>query len=769
MPQPPSDWWSTDATRWDANEAKQGDPWSKSDPWGGDSSSRPQGTASAVAGPSADTLDGLYADSQGVLHQLTIGKDGIVHVTWPKGEYAPDQGTLRDGVFHLWRLTGTVEQDVLRWSNGSKWTRQSAAAQPSCTETTDAQPSSRTAEANAAAKEQDTRDTAEQALGPAAGDQPNPWQGWATKQNGRPDDADDAWARNGLTAVATADDRSAQTKARWRDFQLYQDWYIKDGILPAKTAKEVEDDEERLFGPGQVRSAEGIDFSLYEQVLTDVSGPRSENLPTITSFDMLFEQYNEYIPLELQNNIRRCGYQHPTPVQKVAIPAALVGRDVMCCAQTGSGKTAAFLVPTLSGMMKHGRATGALQQPFQGPCKPDTLIFSPTRELCLQIFTEAEKFFHKTNFRVVRVYGQEDVKKQIAEVAKGADLCVATPGRLWDFVSSGIVDVTEVNCLVLDEADRMLQMQMDSFMRDVIDKHGMPSKEHRQTMMFSATFSQECQKLAADYLYEHIWMGVGQVGGSACASGTVTQTLVQVAPEDKYDKLIEFIDDFLENRTEGERLLVFTNSKLQAKGLDEKLYEKKFDTGALHGDLRQEEREANLLKFRKGEIDVMIATDLASRGLDISGVSNVLNYDLPHSIDVYVQRIGRTGRIGHRGRATTFISVGKDGTWHDSSAEQLEVLKILPMTMTPAGSSNHVPDWLEAKVAEINGQSWGVRGGDAGQQRADQRAWEPADARSNWETWDRVAAQDGQVQDGNTLPAAKTSADQAPDTQDNWS
>jgi len=217
-------------------------------------------------------------------------------------------------------------------------------------------------------------------------------------------------------------------------------------------------------------------------------------------------------------------------------------------------------------------------------------------------------------------------------------------------------------------------------------------------MMFSATFPEECQKLAADYLYEHVFLGVGVIGG---AVNTVKQTLVKVSPENKFDNLIEFLYEFLENRQDDERALVFTNSKAQAKGLDEQLWAKKFDTGALHGDLTQEQREDNLQKFREGKIDVLVATDLASRGLDIRGVSHVVNYDLPWEKEIYVQRIGRTGRIGHRGHAITYIAVDKQGKFQDKS----DVLQSLPEIMLNAGD-NEVPEWLADQIKIIQANSW---------------------------------------------------------------
>jgi ATP-dependent RNA helicase DDX3X len=285
----------------------------------------------------------------------------------------------------------------------------------------------------------------------------------------------------------------------------------------------------------------------------------------------------------------------------------------------------------------------------------------------------------------VRVYGQEPVVNQIREVAKGADIIVATPGRLWDFVSSRIVVLTEVNTLVIDEADIMISRCMDGFIREIVEKFDMPSKDDRQTMMFSATFPAEIQTLAAEYLYDHVWIGIGPVGGTSC---TVSQDFRQVEPQMKLETLKDQLYDFLQAREEGQRVIVFTNSKNTSKKLDTTLWDSKIESGALHGDLTQAEREQSLNRFRKGDIDVLVCTDLASRGLDIGGVAHVINYDMPRDINVYVQRIGRTGRIGRRGFSTTYIAV-KDGHLLDDPT----VIKALADKMKEANCK--VPAWLE--------------------------------------------------------------------------
>eukprot|EP00929_Paragymnodinium_shiwhaense_P118656 TRINITY_DN9056_c0_g1_i1.p1 TRINITY_DN9056_c0_g1~~TRINITY_DN9056_c0_g1_i1.p1 ORF type:complete len:1085 (-),score=232.84 TRINITY_DN9056_c0_g1_i1:73-3327(-) len=537
--------------------------------------------------------------------------------------------------------------------------------------------------------------------------------------------------------------REKTHKARQRDLQTWQLWNKQNKILPGKTEEEKKNDEIAYFAK-DLQSGMGEDFSLYDHVPCTISGPKGEaisNIPQLTMFEDLYKELGRYMPEELINNVRRCGYERPTPVQRYAVPAGVIGRDMMVCAQTGSGKTAAFLIPVLSGLMKNHRGVGSMTVPYEGPCKPDTVIMTPTRELCVQIFDEAQKFCHRTPFRVVRVYGQEPPKTQIEWIAKGADIVVATPGRLWDFVTADVVQVTEVNCLVLDEADRMVQMHMDDFLGKVIKDCGMPPKEKRQTFMFSATFPEEIQKMAQDYLYEYLFVRVGTLNS---AVSTVTQRFVKVKPDDKFSQLSSVIDHWLTQRQKEDRMLVFVNSKVQAKGLDDKLYDKCIDTGALHGDLTQPQREENLKKFRNGQIDVMVATDVASRGLDIRLVKIVVNYDLPKSTELYVQRIGRTGRIGHRGVALSFITVDDAGYFHDEP----HVLQDLPRLMEDSKTSE-IPAFLQTKIDELNSKNWRSQTAPrAGADRTDARgnadwdsAWGQASTNNNsWGTSEQQSA-----------------------------
>jgi ATP-dependent RNA helicase DDX3X len=511
-----------------------------------------------------------------------------------------------------------------------------------------------------------------------------------------------SWGWNDSTSAGAEAAPAPSGKTFWET----QEWNKENNVLPLKEEWELEQDDHNLFSERQGSYA-GIDFSRYDDVPVETSGSKCDLIPVISTFKELYSEFDELIPTALKDNLVKIQYEKPTPVQKYAIPVGLVGRDVMCCAQTGSGKTAAFLIPIIGRMMKiHSEPTGLLDKPFEGKCSPDTLIMTPTRELCIQIHEEARKFCHRTLYRCCRVYGGEPPKVQMADLARGCDLMVACPGRLQDFIGRDIVAVDKVYILVLDEADRMLDMGFERAIRDIVENHGMHPRDERQTMMFSATFPDSCQTMAQDFLYDYIWIGCGIIGG---AVDTVSQSLEKVNPTDKYGKLIDILDKFFSSRQDKERALVFVNAKDTAKWLDEQLWDKNFDTGCLHGNLTQEERESNLRKFRSGDVDVMVATDVAARGLDIEKVALVVNYDMPNELDTYVHRIGRSGRIGNRGQAVTFISTDDSG----QAFEKIDVLKKLHSIMRDAKSE--VPDWLEGAIdtsaADSYENSWSGWGG----------------------------------------------------------
>jgi len=540
---------------------------------------------------------------------------------------------------------------------------------------------------------------------------------------------DNAW----VDAKQSSWDEAPQAPPPATEFWDTQKWNLESSALPRKEEWELERDDSELFNLQGRAQAHAEGFSRYDSVAVDISGNKADLIPVFKTFEEIYAKFRQLLPEALMENLKKVQYTTPTPVQRFAVPCGLVGRDIMCCAQTGSGKTAAFLLPSIGRMMKHHSSPmGMLETPFAGACQPDTLVMTPTRELCIQIFEEAQKFCHRTPYRVGRVYGGERAKLQMPTIAQGADLLVATPGRLKDFMDRGIIVVSSVHVLVLDEADRMLDMGFESDIREIVGQ-GMPPKENRQTMMFSATFPESIQTMAQDYLYDHIWIGVGQMNS---AVETVRQEMKKVTPANKFEELMAILDDFYATRHNQERLLIFVNAKDTAKWLDEQLYEKSMNSGALHGNLEQEERETNLKRFRKGEIDVMIATDVAARGLDIESVGIVVNYDCPRDADTYIHRIGRTGRIGNTGRAITFLSCD------DESSKTLEDVQLLKELVTVMQNSKALlPDWMETLIETSEaGASWSWGNKDA---RDTQESTKWTGAGDSWWEKDASAAAEG--------------------------
>jgi ATP-dependent RNA helicase DDX3X len=408
--------------------------------------------------------------------------------------------------------------------------------------------------------------------------------------------------------------------------------------FPKNISEPMSGAEKALFGT--ITGTVGINFSAYEDIPVKRSGADSDKYPAMKTFQ---DAALAGVPLFLQRNINLCGYTTPTPVQKHAIPIAVAGLDVMTCAQTGSGKTAAFLLPLLARKLK----VRPVDQKFgedDSACLPIALVMAPTRELAQQIHGEATKFCNRSPFCTVVVYGGSPLKPQLLELSKGTDLIVATPGRLIDMMERGIVSLRQCTYLCLDEADRMLDMGFEPQIRRIVEGADMPKQ--RQTLMFSATFPREIQKLASDFMKKYVWIGVGRVGST---TENITQHLIATKARQKPDPLLQAL-----RRVEG-MTLVFVAKKKTAAWLHHFIKENGNTACAIHGDRTQAERERALADFKSGKARVMVATDVASRGLDISGVAHVVNYDLPGNIDDYIHRIGRTGRAGNVGVSTSFF------------------------------------------------------------------------------------------------------------------
>ena len=330
------------------------------------------------------------------------------------------------------------------------------------------------------------------------------------------------------------------------------------------------------------------------------------------------------------------GYTEPTPIQQEAIPVVLGGSDLIGCAETGTGKTAAFLLPLIQRMSRRARPGVRL------------LVLAPTRELATQIEASYKSLAPKGSPRCALVIGGAAMKRQTDNLKKGAGVIVATPGRLLDQMERGTIDLGRIEALVLDEADRMLDMGFWPSIRRVLA--ALPSE--RQTLLFSATMSPEIERLARSTMKSPALVEVSQRGR---APEMVEQMAYPVATESKTALLI----DLLEKEREQEnfdRVLVFTRTRRGAERLSHILEARDHKVGRIHADRTQPQRDAALRGFREGHTRVLVATDIAARGIDVDAVSHVINYDVPEAPEDYVHRIGRTGRAGNRGRAITLVT-----------------------------------------------------------------------------------------------------------------
>ncbi|KAG6511115.1 DEAD-box ATP-dependent RNA helicase 37-like [Zingiber officinale] len=433
-------------------------------------------------------------------------------------------------------------------------------------------------------------------------------------------------------------------------------------------------DDETIEVAFDSKENSGINFDAYEDIPVETSG---ENVPppvnTFAEID-LGDTLNE--------NIRRCRYVKPTPVQRYAIPISLAGRDLMACAQTGSGKTAAFCFPIISAIM---RGPPGPRQRGSRTALPLALILSPTRELSVQIHEEARKFSFQTGVRAVVAYGGAPINQQLRDLERGVDILVATPGRLVDLMERARVSLQHIRYLALDEADRMLDMGFEPQIRRIVEQMDMPPRGQRQTMLFSATFPKEIQRLASDFLYKYIFLAVGRVGSS---TDLIVQRVEFVTESDKRSHLMDLIHAQRDSGAHGKQslTLVFVETKRGADSLEHWLCMNGFPATTIHGDRTQQEREQALRSFKTGATPILVATDVAARGLDIPHVAHVINFDLPNDIDDYVHRIGRTGRAGKSGLATAFFN--------DSNASLARSLSELMQE-----SNQEVPQWLTRYAA----------------------------------------------------------------------
>ena len=341
---------------------------------------------------------------------------------------------------------------------------------------------------------------------------------------------------------------------------------------------------------------------------------------------------------KLLRAVTESGYTAMTPIQAKAIPLVLAGRDVMGAAQTGTGKTAAFSLPLLQKMMRHESAS---MSPARHPVR--ALVLTPTRELADQVANNVKTYAKHTHLRSTVVFGGIDMKPQTLELKRGVEVLIATPGRLLDHIEAKNCVLNQVEYVVLDEADRMLDIGFLPDLQRILSY--LPRQ--RQTLLFSATFSPEIRKLSQSYLQDPITVEVARANATAT---NVEQRFYSVAEDDKRAAVLQLI------KTRAlTQAIVFVNSKLGAARLARSFERDGLKTAALHGDKSQDERLKSLAAFKAGEVDLLVATDVAARGLDIADLPAVFNFDVPFNAEDYVHRIGRTGRAGASGLAVTLV------------------------------------------------------------------------------------------------------------------
>jgi len=339
---------------------------------------------------------------------------------------------------------------------------------------------------------------------------------------------------------------------------------------------------------------------------------------------------------DIVTTLDELGYEEPSPIQEQAIPELLAGHDVIGQAQTGTGKTAAFGLPLLQYLDPESDETQAI-------------VLTPTRELCIQVTQALRAYAEHLDVNVVAVFGGTSVRDQAARVRTGAHVVVATVGRMMDLISRGALVLTGARYVVLDEADEMLDL---GFIEDV-ERILRMCPNGRQTMLFSATMPPPVARLAERYMYDPVTISITP---KKLTVDAIEQAFVEVEPKRKTDRLVEVL-----RAEEPEQAIVFCRTKIGTARLDRALRDRGLRSKALHGDMSQGQRDGVMISFKEHKSPLLIATDVAARGLDIDHVTHVINYDLPNNSEIYVHRIGRTGRVGRTGRAITFVTPKERG------------------------------------------------------------------------------------------------------------
>ncbi|KAF5683715.1 ATP-dependent RNA helicase DBP2 [Fusarium denticulatum] len=375
----------------------------------------------------------------------------------------------------------------------------------------------------------------------------------------------------------------------------------------------------------------------------DVEAFRRKHQMTIAGKDVPrpVETFDEAgFPRYVMDEVKAQGFPAPTAIQSQGWPMALSGRDVVGIAETGSGKTLTYCLPSIV----HINAQPLLA-PGDGPI---VLVLAPTRELAVQIQEEMKKFGRSSRIRNTCVYGGVPKGPQIRDLSRGVEVCIATPGRLIDMLEAGKTNLRRVTYLVLDEADRMLDMGFEPQIRKIIGQ----IRPDRQTLMWSATWPKEVRALASDFLQDFIQVNIGSM--ELAANHRITQIVEVVTDMEKRDRMIKHLEKVMENKEN--KILIFVGTKRIADEITRFLRQDGWPALSIHGDKQQNERDWVLDQFKTGKSPIMVATDVASRGIDVRNITHVLNYDYPNNSEDYIHRIGRTGRAGAKGTAITLFT-----------------------------------------------------------------------------------------------------------------
>uniref|UniRef100_A0A182P3F4 RNA helicase n=1 Tax=Anopheles epiroticus TaxID=199890 RepID=A0A182P3F4_9DIPT len=396
-----------------------------------------------------------------------------------------------------------------------------------------------------------------------------------------------------------------------------------------------EREEVAKMTPAQVAEFRAANNNIVvERTFKEAKDEERKPIPNpVSEFQQAFGEYPD-----LMEELRKQNFTTPTPIQAQAWPVLLRGEDLIGIAQTGTGKTLAFLLPALIHI--EGQPT-----PRSERGGPNVLVFAPTRELALQIEKEVAKYQFR-GIKAVCLYGGGDRRAQIEVVRNGVEILIATPGRLNDLVQEGVVNVSSITYLVLDEADRMLDMGFEPQIRKVL----LDVRPDRQTVMTSATWPDGVRRLAQSYMHDPIQVYIGTL--DLAATHTVTQQIEVMDEEDKFQRINEFVRNMLPT----DKVIIFCGKKTRADDLSSEFILSNIECQSIHGNRDQIDREQALEDIKNGTVNILIATDVASRGLDIEDITHVVNYDFPRNIEEYVHRVGRTGRAGRSGISLSFMT-----------------------------------------------------------------------------------------------------------------